>query len=142
MRGAAPASFGIRAIDATLPEQAAVFVQTALETDDAARIIDAPASQGLSEQLRHAIVFTELGDDGEVPASVERFVLGGGNVLLVDIGRAGDGVDLADGGDGIGLVDTAHPLAIGALDWYGSTWYGAPRWAASAASADQARYCR
>ncbi len=127
VRGVTPVGVGIRAIDTPLPRQAPVFVATALETDDVARIIEAPASQGLSDELQHAIVFADLGDTGQIPTAVEQFVQDGGNALLVDVSAMRDS-SAFDEAVGIGMIDTAHPLALGSLNWYEASWYGSPGW--------------
>jgi len=114
-----PVTVGMRALGMKMPEDASLFLRTALTTDEMATVVVPAASDsGLSTQANHWIVFVpQTGDaDVSVPTEVSDFVASGGNVLLVlqaDIEPSSE----SNTSDYIGSVDVAHPLGLGELDW-------------------------
>jgi len=134
-----PIPVALIALSGRPPEASALFLRTALSTDNLARVIATTgAGSSLSDQAKHWVVFASVGADAnyQLPNEVSEFVETGGNVLVVlqtdknsqsrtdlniDEG-AQAGLQLA-AGDYIGSVDIAHPLALGELDWQAASVY-------------------
>ena len=125
---AEPISFGVRALGMQEPEDASLFLRTALTTDRLAQLVPFTGdTTTLSSDAMHWVVF--IPHDGtesvDVPESVESFVKSGGNVLLVlqpqlteSTSETGENIPTGPAeSDYIGTVDVAHPLALGELDW-------------------------
>ncbi len=102
--------------------QAQVFVKTALETNGDARVEILDINTALAPTVRHAVVFVD--DISSVPEKVERFVLDGGNVLLLS-GRAPENASTAPLSDSSSIIriDQAHPLGLGDIDWFNTGFY-------------------
>jgi len=125
-----PIQVGIGSIDMRLPETGALFLRTALNTDGLARVITSSNNgAGLSDDAKHWAVFVPhtAGAEVEVPQAVADFVSAGGNVLLVLVLEDSEGTDTltaaATGADYIGSIDSAHPLALGELNWQDTRVY-------------------
>ena len=106
-------------------EQAQVFAKTALETDGDARVEIRDLNTALAPSVRHAVVFVD--NVTEVPDSVSRFVLDGGNVLLLpNAVKQRDNNSVLTKASNITLVDQAHPLGLGDIDWFTAGFYATP----------------
>ena len=115
-----PIQVGIGSIGMRMPEEGALFLRTALNTDGLARVINSSNNgTGLSDEASHWAVFIPhaAGTDVQVPQVVTDFVRAGGNVLLVLVPENGSEKSSVSNADFIGSIDTAHPLALGELDW-------------------------
>jgi len=111
-------------IGAEPEQQAQVFVKTALETNGDARVSILDANTALAPNVRHALVF--LDDFARIPDNVTRFVMDGGNVLLLPGKAAASARNaLATNASAITRVDQAHPLGLGDIDWFDAGFYAA-----------------
>ncbi len=105
---------------------AAVFVTTALETDDYASV---SVVTGNSEQVppdtAHIVTGRDLSAD-PLALDVLQFVDAGNNALVFDsrLSRSNDAAARAP--REVGLVDQTHPLALGDIDWFGIRFYDVP----------------
>ena len=115
-----PVGIALGGLGTRVPEAAATFLATAFETDGRARVEPLPATETrLPDGIDHAVLFLGAGDAealGRAVAAVERGV----NVLAVRLPapavRGAPAPDAA--GVGVGRIDEAHPLGLGAIDWF------------------------
>ena len=125
---AEPISVGVRALGMQEPEDASLFLRTALTTDNLARLVPFTGdAASLSSDAKHWVVFVPHGSTAEVtvPESVEEFVSAGGNVLMILQPTDEGSVEPLASADYIGGVDVAHPLALGEIDWRETNLYSA-----------------
>jgi len=116
------ASLGQEPQDASL-----VFIATAVETNGDARVEVLDASAALAPSVRHAIVFVD--DITDIPDSVTRFVMDGGNALIVpsDVALPGN-ASASSASSTITRIDLAHALRLGDINWFETHFYSAPAW--------------
>lgn len=115
-----PIQVGISSIGTRLPEAGALFLRTALNTDGLARVVtSANNGSGLSDDANHWVVFIPHSPGGEVqvPQVITDFVSAGGNVLLILVLESSEPAAVQTHTGFIGSLDTAHPLALGELNW-------------------------
>lgn len=135
---AEPIAVGVRALGMQEPEDASLFLRTALTTDRLATLVPFTGdATTLSSDALHWVVFVphDGATDIEVPDSVESFVEEGGNVLLVlqpssnessaALSKSPEGLTygLADGvADGVadGLADSVAVGPAGGADYVGT----------------------
>lgn len=122
VRGLSLVDFTMTYIGSEPSQQAQVFVKTALETNGDARVSILDINTALAPTVRHAAVFVD--DLASVPDTVTRFVMDGGNVLLLPSTSSASSNDaLATNASGITRVDQAHPLGLGDIDWFDAGFY-------------------
>ena len=106
-------------------EQARVFISTALEANGNARIELLDASAALAPSVRHAIVFVDNLTD--VPDEVTRFVMAGGNALLLPVEqKIPSGATASSSSSTVGRIDLAHALSLGDINWFETHFYSMP----------------
>jgi len=123
---------GLSSVDITLTEiggeptdQSRVFISTALETNGDARVEVLDANAALSPSVRHAIVFID--DLTDVPDVITRFVVAGGNALLLPSKQIASADDAATSASSIiTQIDLAHALQLGDIDWFETHFYSIP----------------
>lgn len=103
-------------------QQAQVFIKTALETNGDARVERLNANTALAPRVRHAVVFVD--SIVSIPDAVKRFVLDGGNVLLVpSTAEEAKDYSLSTSTSSVARIDQAHPLGLGDIDWFNTGFY-------------------
>lgn len=123
VRGLSTVDIGLASdTDSTLRD-AFVFLKTAIETDGEARVERLDYSSALAPSRPHAIVVSN--SLTTVPAEVERFVLEGGNALLIPADARAPSTSRTAGAL-VAAIDEAHPLALGDLDWFSAAFYDLP----------------
>jgi len=112
-------------------DQARVFISTALETKGDAQVEVLDASAALSPGVRHAIVFID--DLDNVPDEVTRFVMAGGNALLLPGDPSATSATknssedtVSSASSTIGRIDLAHALSLGDINWFETRFYSLP----------------
>ena len=125
VRGLSSIDITLTSIGQDLAEQASVFVTTALETDGDARVEMLDASAALSPGVRHAIVFID--DLTDVPDAVTRYVMAGGNALLLPNSSSSLGDEpVSSAASTVSRMDLAHALRLGDIDWFDTRFYATP----------------
>jgi len=125
VRGLSTATITLTYIGQEPSDQARVFISTALETRGDAQVDMLDASAALSPGVRHAIVFID--DLTEIPEEVTRFVMAGGNALLLPSNQnmAGDAT-ASSASSTIGRIDLPHALSLGDINWFETRFYSIP----------------
>jgi len=125
VRGLSSATITLSYIGQEPSDQARVFISTALETRGDAQVDVLDASAALSPGVRHAIIFID--DLSEVPDEVTRFVMAGGNALLLpgDQNLAND-ASASSASSTVGRIDLAHALSLGDINWFETHFYSIP----------------
>lgn len=122
VQGLASVDISMTYIGAEPSAQAQVFAKTALETNGDARIEILDSNTALAPSVRHAVVFVD--DILAVPDTVIRFVMDGGNVLLLPSTANTQSTDsLLVNAFSVTRIDQAHPLGLGDIDWYDAGFY-------------------
>jgi len=123
---------GLSSVDITLTsigeepeEQAIVFISTALETNGDVRIETLDASAALSPSVRHAIVFVD--NITAVPDEVTRFVMAGGNALVLpNQVSSSTQAPASSTASTISRIELAHALSLGDISWFDTHFYATP----------------
>lgn len=123
VKQANPASVTLLRSDASTSVNANVFLTTALETNSLA---DVSALEGSADRVPTDVAHVISGRDihgSKLDTDVLLFVEKGNNALLFSsIPSNGSGSSLIQGAE-VGLVDESHPMALGAIDWFGIEFY-------------------
>lgn len=111
----------------SVDNDAAVFVRTALETEDVASVESVRGSADqVSEDTSHIVAGRGFAD--AVDLDILQFVDMGRNALIFNTDKVAP-IDLDETlitGSSISEVDEAHPLALGEIDWFGVNFYNLP----------------
>lgn len=125
VRGLSSVDISMTTIGAEPSAQAQVFAKTALETNGDARVEILDVNTALAPSARHAIVFVD--DIFDVPDTVNRFVMDGGNVLLLPSTiHQSTNDSLQVSAANVAKIDQAHPLGLGDIDWFDAGFYTTP----------------
>jgi len=125
VRGLSSVDITLTSIGAEPEDQSRVFISTALETNGDVRIEALDASAALSPSVRHAIVFVD--DLSKVPDAVTRYVMAGGNALLLPTElSASDNASASSASSTVSRIDLAHALRLGDINWFETHFYSMP----------------
>ncbi len=131
VRTANPMPVALLATERNVSADAAVFLTTALETDDLARVETVSGSADrVSADIPHLISGRLL--EGRIDLDILQYVDSGANVLLFNtaeyqVPQATRQLAVPSiAGSEMGLSDDAHPLQLGTLDWSGVRFYDVP----------------
>lgn len=131
VRTANPMPVTLLATDRNVSGNAAVFLATALETDELARVdVITGSAERVPAEVQHLISGRLLGKD--VDLDILQFIDSGANALLFSGDPAVSPRSINQlaipsiTGSEMGLSDDAHPLQLGKLDWSGTRFYDVP----------------
>ncbi|MFK7893763.1 MAG: BatA domain-containing protein, partial [Granulosicoccus sp.] len=106
-------------------DDAAVFVATALETDDLATV---ESLRGTADQVPSDVSHVVTARDLTAPLDLDvlQFVDAGGNALVFNTQQPQVSEQTLLAGASVAEVDESHPLALGDIDWFGVQFYQLP----------------
>ncbi|MGQ7844792.1 BatA domain-containing protein [Granulosicoccus sp. 3-233] len=131
VRTANPMPVVLLATERQVSDNAAVFLATALETDDLASVdVITGNAERVSAEVQHVISGRTL--SGKIDLDILQFVDSGANALLFSAEppqvtqTSGQLAVPRISGSEMGVSDDAHPLQLGRLDWSGTRFYDVP----------------
>lgn len=117
--------------DRNVSGNAAVFLATALETDELAQVeVINGSAESVPAQVQHIISGRLL--ENAIDLDILQFVDSGANALLFSSASTQAPQSISQlavpsvAGSEMGLSDDAHPLQLGRLDWTGTRFYDVP----------------